>query len=75
MTQKFIDNIWMKDTEPALLKEFHADYKKDRKEVFKHLKVGDELEQGYVDKNQFEITKINKKTGEITVEYAGSTGF
>lgn len=75
MTQKFIDNIWQKDCEPELLKEFHADYRRDRKQVLKHLKVGDELEQGYVDKDQFEITKINKKTGEITVEYAGSTGF
>ena len=72
MTKKFIDNIWQKDTPPDELAEYIKRYKANRKLVFGDIKVGTVLSYGYIGKDNFEITKINKKTGEITVEYCGS---
>ncbi len=72
MTKKFVNNIWQKDTPPDELAEYIKRYKADRKIVLSDIKVGEILTSGYFDKDEFEITKINKKTGEITVEYNGS---
>ena len=68
MTKKFIDNIWQKDTPPDELKEYIKRYKENRKIAFSDIKVGTILTHGWFDKDEFEITKINKKTGEITIE-------
>lgn len=72
MTKKYVDNIWQKDTPPDELVEYIKRYKANRKTVLGYMKVGEILSNGYFDVDEFEITKINKKTGEITVEYCGS---
>ena len=76
MTQKFIDNIWQKDTDPADLKMYHREYRQERKEVLNRLKIGDEIEDydGNHGWDHFKITKINKRTGEITMEYLEGVG-
>lgn len=76
MTKKFVESIWGKnwDDDPEAYKECIADYYKDRKEALSCIKVGSILANDlhhYGDMDEFQITKINKKTGEITVEFHG----
>ena len=77
MTKRFVDSIWGKnwDDDPKGYKECIADYYEERKEALSCLKIGSMIinDHGY-DVDEFEITKINKKTGEITVEFHGSVG-
>ncbi len=79
MTKRFVDIIWGKnwDDDPEGYKECIADYYKERKAIFDYLEVGSVLTKDqyhYGDMDEFEITKINKKTGEITVEFRGGVG-
>ena len=74
MTKRFVKNIWEEDTEPELLKEFIKGYYEEREQAFSCLKIGSVLTNDlhyYGDMDEFEVTKINKKTGEITVEFRG----
>ncbi len=73
MTKRFVKNIWEEDTEPDMLKIYKNEYYKDRRIILNCMKVGDILTSGYFDADSFEITRINKKTGEITIEYLAST--
>ncbi len=74
MTQKFIDNIWQKDAED--LKRYHREYRAKRKIVLNEIKVGGEFKRydGNYGWDVFQITKINKKTGEVTMEYHSGHG-
>ena len=74
MTQKFINNIWQKDAED--LKRYHREYRAERKIVLKELKIGDQFEKydGNYGWDHFLVTKINKRTGEITMEYLEGVG-
>ena len=61
------------DDDPEAFKECIKDYHKERKEALSCIKVGSTLTNPlcYGDVDEFEVTKINKKTGEVTVEFRG----
>lgn len=74
MTKRFVKSIWDINDDPEFLKECLDGYYEERKEALDDLKIGSVLTYNlghYGDLNEFEITKINKKTGEITVEFLG----
>lgn len=74
MTKKFVRGLYLDDLEPEELKECLDGYYEDRKEAFDCLKIGSILEHDlchYGDLDQFQITKINERTREITVEFIG----